>query len=184
MLLESEILAAQSISKSESEVARRLGVSGMTYVKYAKMYNLYGRVKNRAGKGINKPIKNENSGQFPLNKVLEGKFPNYSTNRLKTRMIRSNLIEQKCSKCGFEEKRVLDSQVPLLINYIDGNPKNKLRENIELLCYNCYFLHVNNPFGCRKTFKVIEGGIISTSIPPESPEPQDSQGSPAPEIQP
>lgn len=154
MLLESEILAAQSISKTEAEASRKLGVSFMTYRKYAKMYNLYGRVANAAGKGISKPVKNEDSGKYPLNKILEGKFPNYSTNRLKVRMIRGNRIEEKCNKCGFCERRISDNIMPLLLNYIDGNIKNKKRENIELLCYNCYFLHVNNPFGCRKTFKV------------------------------
>lgn len=154
MLLESEILAAQSISKTEAEVARKLGVSFMTYRKYAKMYNLYGRVANAAGKGIAKPIKNEDSGKYPLNKILEGKFPNYSTNRLKVRMIRGKRIEEKCNKCGFCERRISDNVMPLLLNYIDGNIKNKKRENIELLCYNCYFLHVNNPFGCKKTFKI------------------------------
>ena len=126
----------------------------MTYRKYAKMYGLYGRVANAAGKGISKAIKNEDSGKYPLNKILDGKFPNYSTNRLKTRMMRSNRIEHKCNKCGFSEKRISDNVIPVLLNYIDGNPKNKLRDNLELLCYNCYFLHVNNPFGCRKTFKV------------------------------
>lgn len=154
MLLESEVLAAQSISKTEAEVARKLGVSFMTYRKYAKMYGLYGRVANMAGKGINKPIKNEDSGKYPLNKILEGKFPNYSTNRLKVRLIRCKRMEEKCNKCGFSEKRISDNITPLLLNYVDGNVKNKKAENLEFLCYNCYFLHVNNPFGCRKSFKV------------------------------
>jgi len=154
MLLESEVLAAQSISKTEAEVARKLGVSFMTYRKYAKMYGLYGRVANMAGKGVSKAIKNEDSGKYPLNKVLEGKFPNYSTNRLKVRLIRSNRMEEKCNKCNFAERRISDNITPLLLNYVDGNTKNKKAENLEFLCYNCYFLHVNNPFGCRKSFKV------------------------------
>jgi len=153
MLLESEVLAAQSISKTEAEVARKLGVSFMTYRKYAKMYGLYGRVANAAGKGINKPIKNEDSGKYPLNKILEGKFPNYSANRLKVRLIRCKRMEEKCNRCGFAEKRISDNITPLLLNYVDGNAKNKKAENLEFLCYNCYFLYVNNPFGCRKSFK-------------------------------
>ena len=154
MLLEREILAAQSISKTEAEVARKLGVSQMTYYKYASMYGLYGKVKNAAGRGIKKPIKNEDSGQYPLNQILEGKFPNYSTSRLKTRLLRCHRIEQKCNKCGFDEKRIADQQSPLVLNYIDGDSKNKLRDNLELLCYNCYFLTINNPFCRRKTFKL------------------------------
>lgn len=152
MLLQSEIMAAQSISKTEAEVARKLGVSFMTYRKYAKMYGVYGRVANGPGKGVSKPIKNEDSGKYPLNKILEGKFPNYSTNRLKVRLIRAKRIEQKCAKCGFCEPRLSDSAIPLLLNYIDGNSKNKKFENLELLCYNHFFLNVNNPFGRRKTF--------------------------------
>lgn len=156
MLLETEIRAAQSISKTEAETARKLGVSFMTYRKYAKMYGLYGRVANMAGRGISKAVKNEDGGKYPLNQILEGKFPKYSTNRLKTRMLRCNRIEQKCNKCGFAERRITDNQTPLILNYVDGDPKNKLRDNIELLCYNCFYLHVNNPFGCRKTFIVPE----------------------------
>ena len=131
MLLESEIMAAQSISKTEAEASRKLGVSFMTYRKYAKMYGLYGRVANAAGKGISKAIKNEDSGKYPLNKILEGKYPNYSTNRLKVRMIRGKRIEEKCNKCNFSERRISDNIMPLLLNYIDGNIKNKKRENIE-----------------------------------------------------
>lgn len=153
LLIEGQILAAQSISKSEAEVAERLGVSFMTYRKYAKMYGVYGRVSNKAGRGIDKSIKNEDTGKYPLNKILENKFPNYSTNRLKVRLIRGKRIDEKCNKCNFAEKRVTDQAVPLLLNYIDGNEKNKVRENIELLCYNCFFLYVNNPFGCKKKFR-------------------------------
>jgi hypothetical protein len=156
MLIETEILAAQSISKTEAEVARRLGVSFMTYRKYAKMYKLYGRVANMAGRGIEKAVKNEDAGKFPLNQILEGKFPKYSTGRLKERILRSKRMEPVCTKCGFSECRMADNQVPLLLNYKDGNCLNKKQENLELLCYNCFFLHVNNPFGCRKTFKINE----------------------------
>lgn len=167
MLLESEILAAQSISKTEAEAARKLGVSFMTYRKYAKMYGLYGRVSNAAGKGISKPIKNEDSGKYPLNQILENKFPKYSTTRLKARLIRSNRIEQKCNKCNFNERRISDSIVPLLLNYIDANTKNKKRENLELLCYNCYFLYINNPFGCKKTFKISSDDATQLEKAPE-----------------
>lgn len=171
MIVESEILAAQSISKSEAEVARKLGVSFVTYVKYAKMYNLYGRVANMAGKGVEKAIVNEDSGKYPLNKILEGKFPKYSTSRLKTRLLRSKRIAPRCAKCDFHEARLADGELPLLLNYKDGNAMNKKAENLELLCYNCFFLHVNNPFGCKKTFKIQEDDAEETQAidnPPTS----------------
>jgi hypothetical protein len=159
LLLAGQILAAQEISKSEAQAAQRLGVSFMTYRKYAKMYGIYGRVKNKAGIGIDKSIKNEDTGKYPLNKILEGKFPDYSSNRLKERLLRSRRIEAKCNRCDFSGNRKCDAQHPILLNYIDNNDKNKKRENIELLCYNCYFIYVNNPFGCRKKFKHPDGSV-------------------------
>lgn len=157
MILEGEILAAQGISKSEAEAADKLGVSFMTYRKYARMYGVYGRVSNKAGKGVKKGVKNEESGKFPLTKVLNGDFPKYSTNRLKVRLLRTGKILPVCNKCGFKEERIGDRALPLLLNYMDGNDKNKKFENLEFLCYNCFFLYVNNPFGQRKkSFKCIE----------------------------
>lgn len=153
-LMESELKAAQSISKSEHEVSRRLGVSFATYKKYALLYGIYGNVINPSGKGTDKSIKNEDSGKYPLSRVLKNEFPNYSTNRLRHRLIRSNRYPQKCNKCDFSEKRVVDNRVPLVLNYKDGNSKNKMEENVELICYNCYFLNVNNPFGKKKKFKL------------------------------
>ena len=170
MLTAGQILAAQELSKSEAQVADKLGVSFMTYRKYAKIYGIYGRVSNKAGIGIDKSIKNEDTGKYPLNQILEGKFPNYSTTRLKERMLRGKRVEQKCNKCGFTEQRITDKTTPLTLNYIDGNEKNKKMENVELLCYNCYYLYVNNPFGCKKKFKaekVEKTEVPTTTVPLE-----------------
>ena len=169
LLIASQILAAQSISKSEAEAAERLNVSFMTYRKYAKIYGLYGRISNKAGIGIDKSIKNENTGKYPLNQILDGKFPNYSTNRLKVRIIRGKRVEEKCNKCNFSEKRITDGNVPLLLNYIDGNDKNKKLENLELLCYNCYYLYVNNPFGCKRKFTPDSVKVDGSTTEPVAP---------------
>ena len=58
-----------------------------------------------------------------------------------------------------------------MLNYIDGNDKNKLQANIELLCYNCFFLYVNNPFGCRKSFKVDTNEDIHIEVKSEDKTP-------------
>ena len=45
--------------------------------------------------------------------------------------------------------------MPLLLNFKDGNKKNYKKENIELLCYNHYFLTVGDIFS-DKQIKGIE----------------------------
>ena len=134
----------------------------VTYQKYAKLYGIYGRVMNRAGKGINKPIKNEDGGKYPLNRILNGEFPDYPIARLRHRLIRSNRMEPKCCVCGFDKKREIDGKYPIILGFKDGNKKNKLEDNLQLYCYNCYFMNINAPHGRQTAFKL--DGILHEDI--------------------
>ena len=40
--------------------------------------------------------------------------------------------------------------MPLLLNFKDKNKHNYKIENIELLCYNCYYLHIGDIFNNRQ----------------------------------
>ena len=55
------------------------------------------------------------------------------------------MIEEKCTKCGFTERRVTDTKVPVILNFKDGNRKNYHLDNLEFLCYNCSFLYAASP---------------------------------------
>ncbi|EKD85026.1 MAG: HNH endonuclease [uncultured bacterium] len=49
----------------------------------------------------------------------------------------------KCSKCGWDQKHPKTLVVPLEINHIDGNAENNKEDNLELLCPNCHALTPN-----------------------------------------
>jgi len=53
---------------------------------------------------------------------------------------------------------VTDYKIPLLLNFKDKNKKNYRKENIELLCYNHYFLQVGDIF-TDKQIKGIEDHV-------------------------
>lgn len=137
-LLESEIREAQSKAKSASQASKFLNVSYVTYKKYATLYNLHTTFSNRCGKGIPKP-KNPNQGKYPLNEILAGKFPEYPLWKLKDRLIRAGLKEACCEQCGYNERRITDNKIPLLLVFEDNNEKNHVIENIRVFCYNCSF---------------------------------------------
>ena len=63
---------------------------------------------------------------------------------IKDRLIHESLVKEECYCCEFNERRVVDYKVPLILNFKDKNKKNWKLENLELLCYNCYFLNVGN----------------------------------------
>jgi len=136
-LMESEIKEAQEHEKTANGCARYLGISYKSYRKWAKYYGIF--KINPWKKGDRKYYWAPNTGKYPLNQILEGKFPDYSIHRLKDKLIRSGIKKPKCENCGFSERRITDNKMPILLNFKDGNEKNHLLENIQVLCYNCMF---------------------------------------------
>ena len=75
--------------------------------------------------------------------------------KLKYALIEQGYLLEECAVCKFKERRVLDYKVPLLLNFKDNNSNNYSLDNIELLCYNHYFLTVGDIFN-NKDIKQIE----------------------------
>ena len=48
--------------------------------------------------------------------------------------------ENKCSKCGWNQKNPHTGKIPLEIEHIDGNYNNNKEENLDLICPNCHSL--------------------------------------------
>jgi hypothetical protein len=152
-LAKSDIERAMAMTKSNRAGARYLHVSYIHYKKYAKNYTdennitLFDKHKNQSGKGIAKFLSNR--GKEPaLKDIIEGRVPidSYTPEKLKNRLIQESYLQECCAKCQFAERRVVDYKVPLVLNFKDGNKKNWTLENLELLCYNHYFLYVGNIF--------------------------------------
>ena len=159
-LSKEQILAAMSQTKSNRAACRYLNVSYIHYKKWAKLYesdthdNLFEQHKNQCGKGIPKFLRGK--GKEPaLIDIIEGRVDasSFSPDKIKYRLITEGHLLEECSMCKFKERRVSDYKMPLLLHFKDGNKKNYRKENIELLCYNHYFLTVGDIF----TDKQIKG---------------------------
>ena len=141
------IVAAQANTKSNMATARYLHVSYQHYKRYAKMYKVFESHKNQSGKGIPKFLKGK--GKEPaLLDIIEGRVSaaHFTPAKIKYRLIEAGYLLEQCSMCGFQERRVLDYKMPLLLHFKDNNKSNYSKENIELLCYNHYFLTVGDIF--------------------------------------
>ena len=150
-LLESEIKEVQKRARSAMEAARFLGVSYNTYKKYARMYGIFEELKNPSGYGIRKGV--GMPGHNNLDDILSGKHPNYPIWKLKRRILSHGYMMEKCNNCGFEERRVTDHKVPLVLDFLDGNRKNFEYDNLRMLCFNCSFLINGNLTGPRKDYE-------------------------------
>lgn len=161
-LTKQDIERAQKYTKSNRAAARYLGVSYNTYKLYAKMFldettgkNLFDLHLNPHGKGI--PKWGNNGRDIPVEEILSGSAPrhSYDADKLKAALLRDQKLIHHCYKCGYTEERVIDFRKPLILNYKDNNFKNWQLDNLELLCYNCYFIHIGDVF-TRKQLRAIE----------------------------
>lgn len=154
------IAAAMNKTKSNRAAARYLNVSYHHYKKWAKRYNsdthenLFEQHKNQSGKGIPKFLNNGKS-DFAVIDIIEGRLDPSSFNpqKIKYRLIEEGYLAEECNQCGFHERRVLDYKIPIILHFKDNNKQHYRLENIEMLCYNCYFLTIGDIF----TDKQIEG---------------------------
>jgi 5-methylcytosine-specific restriction endonuclease McrA len=158
------VLAAMNKTKSNKAAARYLNVSYIHYKKWARLYdsneegysNLFEQHKNQCGKGIPKFLSNGNPRKdFALLDLIEGRIDPSSFNpaKIKYRLIQEGYLKEECTSCGFYERRVLDYKMPLILNFKDNNKQHYRLENLEMLCYNCYFLQIGDIF----TGKQLEG---------------------------
>jgi hypothetical protein len=168
-LSKDQILAAMSQTLSNRAAARWLNVSYVHYKKWAKIYesdtheNLFEQHKNQAGKGIPKYLR-ANGPEPALVDIIEGRIDasSFSPDKLKYRLVTEGYLLEECSQCGFHERRVLDYKIPLLLHFKDNNKKNYRKENIEFLCYNCYFLTIGDIFSEKQIQNIEDHKPVNT----------------------
>lgn len=154
-LKKEEILAAMGKTKSNRAASRYLNCSYTHYKMWAKVYeatepgynNLFEQHLNPSGKGIPKFLKSTGK-EPPLLDIIEGRADasSFSPEKLKYRLITEGYLKEECACCGFKERRVSDYKIPILLNFKDGNKKNYKKDNIQFLCYNCYYLSIGDLF--------------------------------------
>jgi hypothetical protein len=151
-----DILRAMRFTKSNRAAARYLGCSYQHYKPYAKLFRLdesdphsptlFDAHKNQSGKGIPKFLPNRK--RDPNVKLIFETgtgWESFIPEKIKSKGIKEGYLREECYHCGFCERRVTDYKIPLLLNFKDGNRNNYLLNNLELLCYNDYFLLVADP---------------------------------------
>ena len=170
-MTEEEVKSALASATSIKDAARKINVSYPTMKKYAEMFvdhhsgkTLFEMFKNQSGKGLKK-----SSVKFAANRNLDtllrqGQEPKpEKMAKLKEIILEKFLLPQVCDNCGFCERRLTDMRVPLLLNFKNKNRTDWRLENLQFLCYNCFFLYVGNPL-TMETIKRVEAIDINDEV--------------------
>jgi len=155
-ITKSQIETAMRHTKSVRAAARYLGCSYQHLKPYMKLLRvddsdptsltLFEVHKNQHGKGIPKFLPNKRKEPNVKRIFEEGiGYESFTSSKIKIRGIAEGYLRDECYTCGCNERRVTDYKTPTLLNFKDGNKSNYLIDNLEILCYNCYFLYVGDP---------------------------------------
>jgi len=74
--------------------------------------------------------------KIELSEILEGNHPQYQTFKLKNKLLKEGIFENKCSVCGITEWN--GKELKMQLDHIDGNGNNHLFENLRMVCPNCH----------------------------------------------
>ena len=76
--------------------------------------------------------------------IIEGRIAasSFDPNKLKYALIEQGYLLEECAVCAFKERRVLRLQNAFIyLHFQDNNSNNYSLDNVQLLCYNHYFLN-------------------------------------------
>ena len=121
-------------SKSMYEAAIKLGLHYNTFKRYAIKLKCFH--PNQSGKGLSKPKKSK----ILTEDILAGKYPQFQTYKLKTRLIDENYKEDKCEICGWNKKRLGEKYTPCELHHKNGDRADHRLFNLQILCPNCHSL--------------------------------------------
>lgn len=167
-----QMMEAMSKTTSIKSLAKHMGVSydtAKSYLKYYKhegktLYELHRGDSAHSGYKVPEEYKKELSRRgkkkfldsIPLNDIFEGRVPHHTLPflELKRRLFEENEFPQRCMRCGYDEKRPDDMKTPLMVSFKNGDKSCWLKKNLEILCYNCYYITIGDVFSTSDETKL------------------------------
>lgn len=149
---DSEIIKVSNQSLTMAKAAATLGMHFNTFRRRAIQLGCY--KPNQAGKGLTRP-KKDGFDKIALSEILSGKHPQYQTNKLRIRLIKEQIKENKCEVCDITNWN--GKPVSFELDHIDGNRTNHNIDNLRIICPNCH--SQTKTYRAKNIKKRPDGGI-------------------------
>lgn len=138
-----QIITAATTHDTMSGAARSINVSLSAFRLRANKLGVY--KTNQSRKGIKRSSAERINVSYKIEDILDGKYPQYNTNRLRKRLIKEGYKNNSCEIC--------DKNGKLCLHHKDGDNSNHRLENLQILCYDCH-AETENFCGLNKKVKI------------------------------
>ena len=128
-----KIIFAAKNANSATAAAAMLGIQYGTYRSHAKRLGVF--KTNQSGRGVSKP-KTEGNGKISTKDILNGKHPQYQSNKLRKRLFEEGYKEKKCEVCGIREWN--GKPLSFECEHINGDSTDHRLSNLMIVCPNCH----------------------------------------------
>lgn len=115
-----------------AQAAVKMGIHFNSFKRNAEKFGLYN--PNQGSKGSKKEWMSER--KYPLQDILDGKYPEYQTFKLKNRLIEEGILYNKCEVCSIDKWN--NSDIMCELDHINGKRYDHRLENLRMLCPNCH----------------------------------------------
>ncbi len=149
---EAQFRHAVSVNHSIAGTLRDLNlvIGGANYIKTTRLIKLLNIDNSHwTGKGHLKNKTHNWAPKRPLSEILIKNSDYTSTNHLRERLIKENILPNNCLICSLSDW--LNKPITLHLDHINGNQTDNRIENLRLLCPNC---HSQTRTYCRKKSKL------------------------------
>lgn len=127
-----QIIRAIQLNTTMRQAATSLNINLTTLKERAIKLGIY--LPNQGRKGVGRPQQSCERA-IPLNEILNGQHPTYQTHKLRLRLIREGIKEQKCEICGTSHWQ--GHQLALRLDHINGINNDHRLDNLRIICPNC-----------------------------------------------